>query len=84
MNKLAQGFNTAAQDSNPGSLSRESGGLPLSHCALQAWSTPEPLRSVYVFVCVCVRVRVRMCVCVCVCMCMCEYACACVSMRVHV
>ena len=35
MQKLAQGFNTAAQDSNPGSLSRESGGLPLSHCALQ-------------------------------------------------
>ena len=27
MKKLAQGFNTAAQDSNPGSLSRESGGL---------------------------------------------------------
>ena len=35
MNKLAQGVNTAAQDSNPGSLSRESGGLPLSHCALR-------------------------------------------------
>ena len=33
MKKLAQGFNTAAQDSNPGSLSRESGALPLSHCA---------------------------------------------------
>ena len=33
VNKLAQGFNTAAQDSNPGSLSRESGGLPLRHCA---------------------------------------------------
>ena len=32
--KLAQGFNTAAQDSNPGSLSRESEALPLSHCAL--------------------------------------------------
>ena len=33
--KLSQGFNTAAQDSNPGSLSQESGGLPLSHCVLQ-------------------------------------------------
>ena len=32
MKKLAQGFNTAAQDSNTGSLSRESGALPLSHC----------------------------------------------------
>ena len=32
--KLAQGFNTAAQDSNPGPLSRESEALPLSHCAL--------------------------------------------------
>ena len=32
--KLAQGFNTAAQDSNPGSLSRESEALPLSNCAL--------------------------------------------------
>ena len=30
--KLAQGFNTAAQDSNPGSRSRESNALPLSHC----------------------------------------------------
>ena len=34
--KLAQDFNTAAQDSNPGSRSRESETLPLSHCALQA------------------------------------------------
>ena len=34
MKKLAQGFITAAQDSNLGSLSRESGALPLSHCAL--------------------------------------------------
>ena len=30
--KLALGFNTAAQDSNPGSLSWESKALPLSHC----------------------------------------------------
>ena len=33
--KLARGFNTAAQDSNPGSLSRESEALPLSHCTLK-------------------------------------------------
>ena len=32
--KLAQGFNTAAQDSKPGSRSRESEALPLSHCVL--------------------------------------------------
>ena len=32
--KLAQGFNSAAQDSNPGSYSRESEALLLSHCAL--------------------------------------------------
>ena len=32
--KLAEGLNTAAQDSNPGSRSRESKALPLSHCAL--------------------------------------------------
>ena len=32
--KLAQGFNTAAQNSNPGLPSRESEALPLSHCAL--------------------------------------------------
>ena len=31
--KLAQGFNTAAQDSNLGSCSQESEALPLSHCA---------------------------------------------------
>ena len=30
---LAQGFNTAAQDSNPGPLRRESDALPLSHGA---------------------------------------------------
>ena len=34
MKTLAHGFNTAAQDSNPGSRSRESEALPLSHCAL--------------------------------------------------
>ena len=34
INKVAKGFNTAAQDSNPGSRSRESEALPLSHCAL--------------------------------------------------
>ena len=32
--KLAQGFNTAEQDSNPGSCSRDSEVLPLSHGAL--------------------------------------------------
>ena len=32
--KLAKGFNTAAQDSNPGPLSQESEALPLSHSAL--------------------------------------------------
>ena len=35
MENLAQGFKTAAQDSNPGSRSRESEALPLNHCALQ-------------------------------------------------
>ena len=35
MKKLAQSFNTAAQDSNPGSLSREFEALPVSHCTLQ-------------------------------------------------
>ena len=35
--KLAQGFNTAAQDLNVGSLSRESRDLPLSHCFLNAF-----------------------------------------------
>ena len=34
VNNLPQGFNTAAQDSNPGSRSRESEALPLSHCGL--------------------------------------------------
>ena len=34
LKKVAQGCNTAAQDSNPGSRSRESEALPLSHCAL--------------------------------------------------
>ena len=33
--KLAQSFNIAAQDSNPGSHSRESEALPLNHCAQQ-------------------------------------------------
>ena len=30
--KVVQGFNTTAQDSNPGDLSRESEALHLSHC----------------------------------------------------
>ena len=34
MKNIDQGFNTAAQDSNPGSRSRESEALPLSHYAL--------------------------------------------------
>ena len=33
MKKLAQGFNTAAQDLNPDFHSREYEALPLSHCA---------------------------------------------------
>ena len=37
--KLAQGFNTTAQDSNPGSHSRESKAVPLSHCALTSASS---------------------------------------------
>ena len=36
---LAQGFNTAAQDSNPGSRSRESEALLLSHWSLYVLST---------------------------------------------
>ena len=36
VNKLARGFNTAAQDSNPGPLSREAEALPLSHWSLHA------------------------------------------------
>ena len=39
VNKLAQGFNTAAQDSNPGSRSRESEALTLSHCAIRSSSS---------------------------------------------
>ena len=35
MKTLAHGFNNAAQDSNPGSRSRESEALLLNHCALQ-------------------------------------------------
>ena len=30
--KPARGFNTTAQDSNPGSLSQESEALPMGHC----------------------------------------------------
>ena len=48
--KLAQDLNTAAQDSNPGSRSRESEALPLSHCTL----------------CVCTYISVWLCaVCAC-------------------
>ena len=39
--KLAQGFNTAAQDLNPDSRCRESEALPLSHCALLQWRFAE-------------------------------------------
>ena len=39
MKKLAQGFNTAAYNSNLDSSSRESEALPLSHCTLQTYAT---------------------------------------------
>ena len=53
---LVQGFNTAAQDSNPGSRNRESEALPLSHCALltvpHSSIAPEvPLRFLLYFKC---------------------------------
>ena len=35
MKKLAQSFNTAAYDSNPGSRSQKSEALPPSHCTLE-------------------------------------------------
>ena len=41
MKKLAQGVNTAAQDSNPGPLSRESDAIPLSHGAQRKWHFPS-------------------------------------------
>ena len=70
MKKLAQGFNTAAQDSNPGSRSRESEALPLSHCTLCG-----------VCVCVCVCVCVW---CVCgVCGGVCVYVCVHVHTLMH-
>ena len=40
--KLAQGFNTAANDPNPGSRIRESEALTLSHCALHNRNTTLP------------------------------------------
>ena len=43
--KLAQGFNTSAQDSNPGSRSRESEALPLSHRALERLSSTYYVRT---------------------------------------
>ena len=43
MKKLAQGFYTAAQDPNPGSLSKESEALPRSHCALPVLCCPLQL-----------------------------------------
>ena len=49
MNKLARGFNTATQDSNPGSRNRESEALPLSHSDQAVHSIAQ---FVSVFVCV--------------------------------
>ena len=42
--QLVQGFNTAAQDSNLGPLSRESEVLPLSHCALRVYGRCRCIR----------------------------------------
>ena len=39
MKTFAQGFNTSAQDSNPGPRRQESEALLLSHCALQTCET---------------------------------------------
>ena len=47
---LAQGFNTAVYGSNPGSRSRESEALPLSHCArctLYGWPPVHNTLSVH-------------------------------------
>ena len=38
VNKLTQGFNIVAHDSNPGPVSQVSEALPMSHCALQSSS----------------------------------------------
>ena len=48
MKKLAKGFNTAAQDSNLGSRSRESEALPLTHCTPRKvlWGSPELLEPI--------------------------------------
>ena len=71
MKTLAQGVNTAAQDSNPGSLSRESETLPLSHCAVKCLYV-----CAYIILRACVHACVRACVRACVCIC--ESAC-CIS-----
>ena len=39
---LSQGFNTAAQDSNPGPLSQESEALPPSYCILNSELLASP------------------------------------------
>ena len=54
VNKLAQGFYTVAHDSNPGSRSRESGTLSLSHCStlVQPYLFQGPCIQVYVGACV--------------------------------
>jgi len=40
---LTEGCNTAEQDSNPGSHSRESEALPLSYCAMPKFSLSRPI-----------------------------------------
>ena len=49
MKTLAQSFNTAAQDSNPGSRSRESKAPPVSHCALHTYMVLKSIIYTYTF-----------------------------------
>ena len=49
--KLAQGFNTITQDSNPGSRSQESEALPMSHCALHEQDKMSPVQNLVVNTC---------------------------------
>ena len=45
--KIAHGFNTAAQDLNPGTLSLESETLLLSHCALRIQNIMDAGKCIY-------------------------------------
>ena len=71
MKTLAQRVNTAAQDSNPGPLNRQSEALPVSHCSLCIWLSSSLSITPSASLPLCISLP--LCLCIYACVSICEY-----------